>query len=489
MKKETSMKINYFYNTLYQVITLIVPLITTPYLSKVLGAKGIGLYSYSYSIAYYFVLFAMLGLGNYGRREIAFARRDREYLSKVFWSIYFLQVFTSLIAIIAYIIYLIALDDNYMMNLMIIYVVSAVFDISWLFLGLELFRYTVFINSIVKILATLCIFVFVHNASDVYIYGLIMALHFLVSSIAMWKQLRNEVDFYLPSFSEIIAHLKPNIILFIPVIAVSLYKTMDKIMLGAISGTIEVGYYENAERIIRVPVALISSLGTVMMPKISVLLSQGKKEESNSYIGKSLYFSMFISTSTCFGIMGISKEFVPLFYGNHFLVCIKLFLVLLPSCIFVAFSQVLLTQILLPQNHNKSYAIIVSLGAAVNMVVNLILIPKYKSVGAAIGTLAAEMIVCIANMVINCKRFNSYKFFLKGIPFINAGFLMFLFLFLVEFTIENPIIILVIKILLGILMYIIFLVVTIFLEHKMGIDDLMVMLKQIIQSMLKSRKR
>ena len=192
-----SVKKNFTYNIVYQILILIIPLITAPYISRVIGAEGQGIYSYTYSIAQYFVLFAMLGLNNYGNRTIAKIRDDKEKLSKEFWSIYGLQIITTTIMLILYITYIIFWDSSYKLynTIQLVYVFSAMFDINWFFFGMEKFKLTVIRNTIIKILSACSIFMFVKSKNDLVLYMLIMVGASLISQLSLWTFLRKYIFF------------------------------------------------------------------------------------------------------------------------------------------------------------------------------------------------------------------------------------------------------------------------------------------------------
>lgn len=450
----SSVKKNFIYNTLYQLLAIVLPLITTPYISRVLGPDKIGIYSYSYSIAYYFVLFIMLGLNNYGNRTIAMVRDDKEKLSKTFISIYLMQLITSLIIIFIYIIYSIFLTNDIMIWIMLIYVISAAFDINWLFFGLEKFKITVIRNTFIKVITTLCIFIFVKKPEDIYLYAIIMVFGMLLSQMVMWSFVKKYIFFVKINIDDVLKHIKPNLILFIPVIAVSLYKQMDKIMLGMMANMTQVGFYESSEKILNVPLAIVNSLGTVMLPKISNLVANQNETEAKRYIQTSILVVMFLSTSMGFGIMGVSDLFVPLFYGDGYDQCIILFNLLLPSCMFLAFANVIRTQYLIPQQKDTIYIKSVFLGAIVNLIINALLIPKYQSAGAAIGTLFAEASVCIYQALKIRKVLPIKKYIKLSLMFCLIGILMYILLNTFVFSIENTIIYLLFKIIIGIIFYV-----------------------------------
>lgn len=449
----SSIKKNFMYNSIYQIMIMFIPLITTPYISRVLGASGVGTYSYAYSIANYYVLFIMLGLNNYGNRSIAKARDNKIELEKTFWSIYIMQFILGVVFNIIYLLYCFTFSSNFYVSLAVsFYVISACFDVNWFFFGLEKFKLTVIRNTIIKILTTVCIFIFVRKSTDILIYCSIMTIGLLVSQLALWPYILKNINFYKPTVKEITVHIKPNLFLFLTVIAVSLFKIMDKVMLGIMTTTTEVGYYESAERIIAIPTALITSLGTVMLPRMTNMISNNNSQDKK-LIYWSMLFAMFISTSMCFGIMGVSKEFVPLFYGNGFEKCIDLFIILLPTCIFMAFANVIRTQYLLPHQMDKDYVISAFLGAGVNLTINWILIPFYGCIGAAIGTFFAEAIVCLYQAYAVRNYLPIRKYFHKSLYFIFAGLIMYLIIFNINVGNLSIFINLLIKILVGIVLY------------------------------------
>ena len=320
MKKANSnVKKNFIYNLIYQILIMIIPLITAPYLARVIGADGVGTYSYTYSIVNYFTLLCMLGVNNYGNRTIAKARENKSELSKSFCSIYIFQLFMGIIMLIIYIIYVSIFVDNYkgIAYIQCLFIISAVLDINWLYFGLEKFKLTITRSTILRVFSVILIFIFIRDSNDLWKYTLIMAGTTVLSQLLLWGFVKKDIDFVRVSFSDIFKHVKPNLILFIPIIAVSIYKIMDKIMLGALSNVTEVGYYENAEKIVHIPLTLITALGTVMLPRMSNIISNGNKENINKYLEKSLSFVMFMSLAMSFGLVAIGYDFAPIYFGRN----------------------------------------------------------------------------------------------------------------------------------------------------------------------------
>ena len=472
--RTVSLKKNFLYNATYQMLLIIVPLITTPYISRVLGAEQIGIYSYTNAISKYFVLFAMLGMANYGNRSCAMVRNDREKLSRTFWEIYGLQFFTAVFCIVGYVLFVaIGIQSNKLIYwIWLLYVVSALLDISWLYFGLEEFKFTTRRNIIIKIISVICIFLFVKKNSDLWYYTLIVAGSFFLNQLVLWPCLRKHVDWYKPSWEGIVKHIKPNLILFIPVIAVSLYKYMDKIMLGILSDMMQSGYYEQTEKIINIPLGLINALGTVMLPRMSNYAAAGLKKKSMDLIGKSMMFVCFLSSALTFGISGVSTVFTPFFFGESYLPCAELISAIAPTCLFIAWANVIRTQYLIPQKKDVSYIISVLLGAIVNAIINGILIGRMGAMGAVIGTIFAEAMVCIAQTIMVMKKLPILVYFKNGVPFVFIGMIM-------EFIVRglgtlqlDSISLLAVQIIVGGCVYIILSYIYIALFHKEIISEL-----------------
>ena len=465
MDKKNSIKENFLFNTLVQLTTILVPLITLPYISRILQAKGLGEYSFAYSVAYYFYIFIRLGLHNYGNRTIASVRDDSEKLSKIFFEIYTTQFFLGIFMTTIYLAYCVFFSSSKLLSgIFILIVFAGTIDLTWMLYGLEEFKITALRDIVTKIITTALIFIFVQNGSDVWKYALIYSLGFFINQMIVIPVVIKRVHYIKPSFAGIKSHIKPNLILFLPTIAVSLYKTMDKIMLGSMSTDVELGYYHGSENIIKVPLALITALGTVMLPRMSNMLSKNEnKKEVKVLFDKSIIFATFMSTSICIGIMTVADIFVPFFYGKGFEKCISLFYILLPSCIFLAFANVIRTQYLLPRKKDVLFISSLFLGAATNVALNLILIPRLASVGAAIGTLAAEIVVCIVQSAYVFKEANIGKNIVNSIPFMVSGIAMFILFRNYRPSIQNDILALGVKIIISGGFYLLLLSVILFI--------------------------
>ncbi|MBT9780582.1 flippase [Coprococcus comes] len=421
-----SLQKNFLYNVLYQILLVILPLITAPYISRTLGATAVGVYSYTYSVAYYFLLIAMLGIGNHGNRSVAAVRDDREKLNKTFSSIYSLQVMTFSIAILAYSFYLVLFVKNnrLIVLLQLIYVTSGLFDIGWLFFGLEQFKLTVARNTLIKISTVVLMFVFVHKPSDLWKYTLIMSAGTLFSQAYLWLYVKKYVSFKKCSVKEIASNIKPVLILFVPVLAYSIYKVMDKIMLGNMSSYDQVGFYNNAEKIINIPMGIITALGTVMLPRMSNIVANGDKKRVDDYIRISAKLVTLLSSAIAFGLMGVSSVLAPVFFGDEFIACGEIIRLLSVTVFFIAWANVIRTQYLIPNKRDSIYLTSTMVGATLNLIINWMLIPKYQANGAAFGTIVAEFSVMLVQMVAVKNELPMRKYIMSYSPILIIGLTM-----------------------------------------------------------------
>ena len=425
MHKKLNIKVNFLYNILYQLLLIILPLITAPYLSRVLGAGQLGQYSYTYSVANYFVLFSMLGVNNYGNRCIARVRGDRTQMSSEFWSVYSFQIIIAALITLLYVSYAVELSGDVILALVWLpYVLSAGLDVNWLFFGLEEFRITVTRNFIVKLTAFVLTLFLVRGNYALLIYCALISSSFLVSVILLWPFVKRFVDWKRPSAREILRHIKPNLILFIPVIAVSLYTILDKVMLGWLSSFVENGYFENAYKVATMPMAVITALGMVMLPRVANLMAEGKNEKAHRYLGISIWAVMAMSYALSFGVIGIAPILVSVLFGDGFGPSELAMCVIVADMPFMAWANVLRTQLLIPEGRDSEYVISVMIGALVNIAINLVLITRFGALGAAIGTFWAEVAVCLIQAWSVRGELPQISWFAKSLPFAAIGLAM-----------------------------------------------------------------
>lgn len=432
MGKNTSSRLakNIVYQLIYQIVTVLSPLIVTPYISRVLGAEEIGKYSYAYSIAYYFVLVAGLGITAHGTRQIATFKNDKDALEDTFSNLFWLHLATSTITTLAYIsIILCGLNhENQPLSLiMIFYLLSAVVDVKWVFQGLENFKVTVLRSIIIKAIYIASIFIFVKSRQDTAIYTFIMAfIAFFLSEVILFVSVPRYIKLKKPNIRGILHEVKPLFLLFIPSIGNLLLRHFDKIMLGALSTYEQLGFYENSDKVFTILSTVITAVGDVILPRISVLLALNDTEKANQVFTYALRVGIITSCAFTFGIISIAQEFVPLFFGNEFIECIKIVQWIAPSIIMVAFSVSIRKQFLIPRYKNKVYIIATTSGLICNIVGNAILIPKHGAMGAVYATLIAEMVVIICQFAMIHRELNYWPFIKDLIAFCLIGIVMFI---------------------------------------------------------------
>lgn len=429
-KRSDTLKVfkNFLYNVAYQILIMILPLITAPYIARVLGAELIGVYSYTHSIAYYFVLFAQLGLSVYGNRTIAQVRDNQDKLNYTFSSLYKLQLVIASVSCVIYMTYVSGFakpDYRVYFFLQFLYVISGVFDINWFYFGIEKFKLTVTRNMVIKILTVVLILLIVKDKNDLSIYIVIMAGGVLLGQLAMWTQLGKYVQFVKTKWKDSFKVFLPVLILFLPTVATSLYRYMDKIMLGTMATMNQLGYYENSEKFISIAMGVINALGTVMIPQMSNLISNGETRKAREYIDKSIEGIYIIASPLAFGLASIATILSVVFYGADFSPCGSIIPVLAMSLLFSAWANVIRTQYLIPNTRDKEYIISMFCGAGANLIINFVLIPIVGAVGAAIGTFFAEAAVAIAHSFFVRKELPLLHYFKLVVPYIFIGGVMF----------------------------------------------------------------
>lgn len=419
-----SVKSNFLWNSAYQVIRIIIPIIITPYLTRVLGSEQLGIYNYTYTIASYAILFIVLGLNQYGNRVIAKSKNDKELMTKNFWSIYVTQVISGIIVCLIYIAYLLTLSGDIALCswIWLINVASEIFDLAWLFYGLEEFKVITIRNVVVRIVSIVAIFLFVHTQNDMGIYCLISALATVLNNGIFLAMLPLRISgFYKPSFKEVAAHVKPNLTLFAPMIAISLYTQINSFLLGNFATMSDVTYYSSSNAVVSIPLALIQSLGAVLLPRLSVVLKENDERAAQTYISTSMWISMLMCFGLLAGIFGVAELFVPTYYGPGYEDCIVILPVLCIMIVPCSISSVTGNQYLIPHEKDVSYMHSVVAGAIVNVTLCFILIPRAGAVGAAISTVVAEFAVAIYQIICIRDALPFKKYALDSLPFIFAA--------------------------------------------------------------------
>lgn len=453
---KNSLKKNYTLNVIYQILTIIMPFITTPYISRVLHADGIGAYSYTISTVTYIGLFASMGMSTYGQLEVAKYREDKVQCSKLFWGIFFAKLMTTFAAIVVYYVLTPILGmyiDLY--KLMLIYFIAQLIDFTWFFQGFEEFGFIVGRNIIIKILGTLCIFLFVKKEDDILLYTVIIQGTSLLGNLLICTHLYRYLVAVPIKEIKIFVHWKESIIYFIPTIATSVYTLLDKSMIGWFTkSAFENGYYEQAHKIEQIVVVVVTSLNVVTLPRVVYLFNQGLIEEVKQIISKTVKFVLCISFPMCVGLIAVSENLVPVFLGEGFEPCILLVKIFSLLIIIVGLSNLVSGQCLTATGKQKKANISVIVGAVINFCMNMLLIPCYGAVGAAIATVSAEIIILILFLVFSKKYISMLVIMKCSVKYAICSLIMGGIVWGVGYLgVENKLLLLLLQIIIGVLVY------------------------------------
>lgn len=425
-----SIKKNFALSSAYQILSVVTPIVTTPYLSRSIGVDGNGVFAYTQSIANYFVLFAALGMSSYGVRAVAECGESRSKRSLVFWNAFTMNLLFGLGSLSVYMLYATMIADGNMILSAIwgLWVAGSTIDASWLFFGVEEFGVPTARNFITKIASVAMILLCVDGPGDVWIYVLAIAGANFANSVISWPFIWRYVDYVKPTWKEMKKHIKPNLILFIPVVAVSFYSLFNKIMLGAMTSAEQIGLFDYSEKISKIPMAVITALGSAVLPRMTSLLSSGKEQEGKTLVETTMWGMLICAFALCFGIVGIAPSFTPVFFGEGYDDCVLLMSLLAFIIPAVCATNVIGNQYLLPCHRDYEFTVSVSIGAIVNLVLNLLLIPRWGAAGAALGSVACELTVLFVQMRAVKENFCLRRLISRCFPYLIFGIIMSIFI-------------------------------------------------------------
>lgn len=402
MKKKSLFK-NYLFNAAYSLLNIIMPIITIPYVSRILNAEGIGQVAYAQNIVSYFVLVASLGIPNYGIREIARCRDDERLRSRTFCEIFIINIIATIIASIMYYTCILSIpyfEKNRSLFLIVgIALILNIFNIDWFYKGIEEFKYITVRSYCVKIISFICIFLIVKNKEDINKYALILTLATTSNYIFNILHIKK----YLYRFSGKLffkKHFRAIIFLFATAVAVELYVQLDTTMLGILCGDAYVGYYSNSMRLVKIVIAAITAIGTVLLPRLSLYYQEGNINKLSKIVEKAIEYIIFLVIPCSLGIIIISNNIVKLFFGYSFeasILTMKILALLIPI---VAIGNIFGTQLMIIFGLEKRLTFSVIIGAIVNLVLNSFFIKLFQQNGAAIASVISELIVLVIQIVL-----------------------------------------------------------------------------------------
>lgn len=410
-----SIKKNYYYNLAYQILAIFLPIITTPYIARVFTPNKIGINAYTASIAQYFILLSGLGVGLYANKIIAKVKDSQEKIDRYFWAIFFAKILTTSLSLLMYsFVIIFVIGENKLIYLLqSINIVAVAFDISWLFIGLEEFKSVVIRNILVRLGSVVCILLFVRDANDLGIYIFILGVSNLLGMLIMWLYVPKFITKFYFDTMFILKQIKPLIKLFIPQVISMIYAVLDKTMLGIFSTEDQVGFYDQSQKIIKILQTVITSLTTVMIPRIAYLLAHDNHEEVRRYMNKTFNYISYLALPITFGLAAVAGEFSIWFFGKNFsevgpILALNSFVIPAVCC-----GYLIGLQYLVPSGREKELSLSYVLAAILNFLLNLFMLKRFGAIGAVISTIVAEFTVAIVQFYFVRKELDVLKM-LKG---------------------------------------------------------------------------
>ena len=417
-----SVKFNFIMNFIMSASSIVFPLITFPYISRVLMATGNGKVATASAVITYFNMFASLGIPTYGIRACAKVRDDKEKLSKTVQELLIINSITMFLTLIAFI-FTVALIPEFAAekNLYIINgigMVLNVFAITWLYNALEQYAYITVINMIVTLVSLILMFMLVKQPEDYVVYGGITVFASSASYIFNFIYATKFVSLKKSAPYDFRVHMKPILRFFAMSAATSVYTNLDVVMLRFMQGDTEVGYYNAAIKVKTILVTLITSLGTVLLPRLSYYVKKEKTEDFYRMIGKAVNFVVIAGFPLTIYFMLYAKESIQFLAGDGYGGSIIPMVILMPTVLLIGLSNITGIQILTPQNMEQKVLNSIICGAVIDFLLNLLLIPRIASSGAALATTVAELVV----LVVQCVYLkNILKDIIKDVNIVKVG--------------------------------------------------------------------
>ncbi|MCW6665819.1 flippase [Aerococcaceae bacterium NML191219] len=392
-----SVKFNFVMNFILTLSSIVFPLVTTPYISRVILAEGTGRVEFVTSIVGIFAMFGMMGIPTYGIRACAKVRGDREALSQTVYEILIINTIAMLVMLLVYIVSIIVVpkfaEEQLLFVINIIVLVFNVLGVEWLYRALEQYQYITVRSVIFKFVAVVMMFLFVKQPSDYMIYGAITIVASVGSNLLNFLNMRKFVTLKAFQPIDLKQHLRPILSFFMMAIAITIYTSLDKGMLGIMSNASEVGYYAAAIKVKMVLVTLVTSLGAVLLPRLSYYVEQGQQEAFREITIKAFRFVLIISLPLTIYFTLFARESILLLASAEFAPAILPMKIIMPTLFFIGVSNLLGIQILVPLKREDEILYSVAIGAVINLAINWWLIPRLAATGAAIGTTVAEFAV------------------------------------------------------------------------------------------------
>jgi O-antigen/teichoic acid export membrane protein len=422
---------NYLYNVGYQVLAIIVPLITSYYVSRVLSPEGVGANAFTNSIIQYFMLLANIGIGYYGNREIAYVRDNKQKMAATFWEIQIVKTVMTVVAYLSFVVFMAFYSGNktYMWA-QSINLLAVAFDISWLYQGLEDFKRTVLRNTFVKITSMIAIFIFIKSPKDVALYIIVLALSTLLGNLTLWPHAVNNYG-HVDRGTKLNPwrHFVPTVTMFVPQIATQLYVQLNRTMLGLMVDQKASGFYQYSDNLVKLILAFVTATGTVMLPHVANAFAQHDMEKVHKMLYKSFDFVSALAYPMMFGIAGVSLTLAPLYYSSKYAPVGPAMLIESIVILMIGWSNVIGTQYLLPVNRVKDFTTSVTIGAVVNIILNFPFISLWGLNGAMWATVLSEVAVTGYQLYVVRKDLDLSLMFQSSWKYLLASGVMFVAVF------------------------------------------------------------
>lgn len=409
-----SFKKNVFFNTLLSFANVLFPLVTAPYVSRILGAENLGLCNFATTYVTYFTIFASLGLSTYGVREIAKVKENEVERNAILSELFTLSLISTFIVSLVYILTIVCIP-LLQVNVEILLIAGVMlftvpFNVEWFFMGTEQFDFIAIRSLVIKTLSLIALFIFVKHPYDVSNYVAISMFALVCNQIWNFYILfKRNVKFKL-STKTCLRHIKYIYIFLIANVATSAYNYVDVVMLGFLSDMKNVAYYSNANHIIKMIVSLTSSFAIVGLPRISSLYAECNHEEIQNMIDKALSFISFFVFPVCLSIVFISPTFVTCFFGPDYKDGALTLQILSAVIVLIGFSYIFSSMILVSMGHEKAAVRNTIIGAIINIIINAFFIPRLGAEGASFASVVAELAILILNINSASHSFGFIKF-------------------------------------------------------------------------------
>lgn len=463
--KQKSLKLNAMLNAVKTVMSLIFPLITFPYSSRVLGPEGTGKVGFASSIVTYFAIIAALGISTYGARELAKIRDDQQKTNKFVKEVFIINLISTIIAYILFFICIFTVpalkDYQSLLLITCANIVFATIGLDWVYTAMEDYLYITIRSIAFQILGVILLFVLVKNESDILQYASLGVITGTGSNVLNFIHVHKYLNLREKTTIELKKHLKPIFILFGTIVAVSLYTILDTTMLGFLVGDEEVGIYNAATRLNRMVVMLVASLGIVASPRMSNYI-ETNKEKYYELLKAICSFYLILCLPCAAGLCFLAEPIIKILCGEKFIASIPIMQIMTGVVIFIPFGAFFTDQIFTPMRKDKYSLIPVLIGAMVNIICNIIFIPRLKSIGAAIASVFAEFVVTMVKFILSKKllktKNNYFVIILQAV--VGVTVMLFVLYFFNKYIVLNSIIQLVIDIILGAIVYYVMLLIT-----------------------------